>query len=121
MASRQDRDLRVVGEERDSEMTADDVGTAGPPDYQNILPLFTELDIDCMRGRGVFLASYQYMSDASNAQEVFDRLSPDAGNGRMPLGGPYWSQESLDLFSLWMLRGRLEGTPPDNLPPEPTE
>jgi hypothetical protein len=94
-------------------------GPNDPTYYEDILPLFTELDIDCMRGRNVFLASYAYMSDAGNAQEVFDRLSPDAGNGRMPLGGPYWSQDSLDLYKLWMDNGRREGTPPADLPPDP--
>ncbi|HEV7486936.1 MAG TPA: hypothetical protein VGQ65_14755 [Thermoanaerobaculia bacterium] len=94
-------------------------GPNDPTYYEDILPLFTELDIDCMRGRSVFLASYAYMSDAGNAEEVFGKLSPDAGNGRMPLGGPYWSQDSLDLYSLWMSNGRKEGTPPDNLPPDP--
>jgi hypothetical protein len=90
-----------------------------PTFYQDILPLFTELDIACMRGRGVFLASYQYMSDSSNADEVLSMLQPDQGSRRMPLGGPYWSQDSLDLMQQWIDTGRQEGTPPDNLPPEP--
>lgn len=92
---------------------------ADPTYYQDILPLFTEIDIACMRGRSVFLASYEYMSDAGNAQEVLDRLQPDMGSGRMPLGGPYWSQENLDLFQQWINTGRQQGTPPADLPPLP--
>ena len=43
---------------------------ADPTYYQDILPLFTPLDIDCMRGRGVYLASYGYMKDEGNAIKV---------------------------------------------------
>jgi len=95
---------------------------ADPTFYQDILPLFTELDVACMRGRDVFLASYKYMSDEDNADQVLRKLKPQPGGNddrRMPLGGPYWSQDNLDLFQQWIDTGRQEGTPPDDLPPEP--
>jgi len=82
----------------------------------DILPLFRPMDIQCMRGlsetaqkkpRAVFLADYGYMSakDAAgnftHAQAVLARLK-DTGASRMPLGGPYWSDESIDLFQSWI-------------------
>jgi len=91
---------------------------ADPTYYQDILPLFTPLDIDCMRGRGVYLASYGYMKDEGNANEVLSMLQPDA-DPRMPYGGPYWSQDNLDLLQQWINTGRQEGTPPEGLPPDP--
>ncbi len=95
---------------------------ADPTYYQDILPLFTPLDIECMRGREVFLASYEYMSDEGNAETVLEKLQPQEKgreDRRMPLGGPYWSQDNLDLFQAWINAGRPAGTPPDDLPPEP--
>jgi hypothetical protein len=97
---------------------------ADPTYYQDILPLFTPLDIECMRGLEVYLASYKFMTEPGNANRILRKLKPQAEgqeSKRMPLGGPYWSQDSLDLFEQWMKTGMQEGTPPDNLPPEPEE
>ena len=72
----------------------------------NILPLFRPMDIQCMRGRNVFLADYTYMSQSSggqfvNAQMVLGYLK-GTSTPRMPFGGPYWSDESLQLFQSWI-------------------
>ena len=71
----------------------------------DIKPLFRPMDIECMRSRGVFLINYDYMKDPVNAQDVLDMLQP-TGSPRMPFGGPYWSQDSLDLFQKWIDQGR---------------
>jgi hypothetical protein len=92
---------------------------ADPTYYEDILPLFTPLDIECMRGLDVFLASYDYMSDEDNAAAVLRKLKPQKPgfeDKRMPLGGPYWSDDNLALFQQWIDAGRPAGTPPDDLP-----
>jgi hypothetical protein len=87
----------------------------------DILPLFRPMDIQCMRGlavnalkepRAVFLADYGFMSakdaagDFAHAKKVLALLKDtDAGVPRMPLGGPYWSDESIDLFQSWINGG----------------
>jgi hypothetical protein len=75
----------------------------------DILPLFRPMDIQCMRGRGVLLADYVYMSTQdggtfANATMVLSYLKGDS-TPQMPFGGPYWSSESLDLFQSWINGG----------------
>ena len=72
---------------------------------RDIRPLFREIDIDHMGPMGVTLDSYDYMSDPSNAQSVYEYLTGDQ-EPRMPIGGPYWSQEQLELYSRWLEAGR---------------
>ena len=85
---------------------------ANPPTfYQDIVPLFRQMDVECMRNMGVLLLDYTYMSNPTNAQTVFTRLSSNTQGSQMPLGGPYWSQDNLDLFQQWMACGYAEGTP----------
>lgn len=72
----------------------------------DILPLFRPIDIQCMRGRGVFLADYAFMSTKdgatfTNATMVLAFLKGDS-QPQMPFGGPYWSVESLALFQSWI-------------------
>jgi hypothetical protein len=67
----------------------------------DILPLFRPQDITCMKSKGVELDSYDYMSQPDNAQDVYDHLTGTAPP-RMPLGGPYWSADQLNLFQRWM-------------------
>ena len=82
------------------------LGDDGPISFeQHIKPLFRPMDIECMRSRNVFLIDYDYMKDPGNAQDVLDMLQP-TGYPRMPFGGPYWSQESLNLFQQWIDQGR---------------
>ena len=72
---------------------------------RDIKPLFRTVDVDHMGPLGVLLDDYAYMSDATddhvNANAVLDVLK----NHRMPPGGPFWSQDKLDLFSKWMADG----------------
>jgi hypothetical protein len=83
-------------------MSSASPGTSGVVSFKaDILPLFRPQDISCMSGKGVILDSYEYMSEPDNAQEVYDHLT-GATPPRMPLGGPFWSAEQLDLFHRWM-------------------
>jgi hypothetical protein len=72
---------------------------------RDIRPLFRAIDVDHMKPFDMFLDDYAYMSDASddhaNAQAVLDTLKKH----RMPPGGPFWSQDKLDLFAKWMAEG----------------
>lgn len=81
---------------------------------EDVAPLFTDRDVACMSGFGVKLRDYGYMSDPaadaefadhSHARKVLARLVADAGRRRMPKGGPYWSDEQIDLFRRWMTDG----------------
>jgi hypothetical protein len=82
---------------------------------QDIQPLFTVRDIACMQRQHVRLDDYGYMSDPAgnddfpdhaNAREVYAHLAGTA-EPRMPLGGPYWSDDQLKLFAQWMTDGFL--------------
>jgi len=72
---------------------------------RDIKPLFRQIDLDHMAPMGVALDDYEYMSDASNAKSVYEFLTGDQ-EPRMPIGGPYWSQEQLELYSRWLEAGR---------------
>jgi hypothetical protein len=71
---------------------------------RDIRPLFRQIDLDHMDRMGVMLDDYGYMSDRSNAQNVYDYLE-GAKEPRMPIGGPYWDKEQLDVFARWMKDG----------------
>jgi hypothetical protein len=74
----------------------------------DIRPLFREVDVEHMKPLKVMLDDYNYMSDPKddhdNATNVQDYL---VGNKtpRMPMGGPYWSKQQLDLYNKWMTDG----------------
>lgn len=67
----------------------------------DILPLFTQDDIDCMDSYDVHLDSYEWMSDPTNAKNVYLRVAGKK-QPRMPLGGPYWDDAMLKKFNDWM-------------------
>jgi hypothetical protein len=71
---------------------------------RDILPLFTRTDIEHMSAMGVLLHRHNWMSQPSNARNVYHYLTGES-KPQMPLGGPYWSQERLDLFKRWMDEG----------------
>jgi hypothetical protein len=82
---------------------------------QDILPLFRARDIACMQRLDIRLDDYDYMSDPAgndafadhaHARKVCDQLTGVA-TPRMPLGGPYWSDDQLQLFAQWMTDGFL--------------
>jgi hypothetical protein len=77
---------------------------------QDIRPLFRTDDIEHMKPFGVLLDDYTYMSDAvqehKNAHDVQDFLTGKR-KPRMPIGGPFWTPEQLDLYGHWMTDGYL--------------
>ncbi len=70
----------------------------------DIRPLFRDIDVEHMKGLGVPLDDYAYMSQRANADNVLKFLNGDA-QPQMPPNGPYWSVEQLALFSKWMDAG----------------
>jgi len=75
---------------------------------KDIKPLFQPIDVEHMQPHGVLLDDYAYMSDPGddhqNATDVGDFLTGKK-KPRMPLGGPFWSQQQLDLYTQWMTDG----------------
>jgi hypothetical protein len=80
---------------------------------KDIIPLFRQKDVLCMRGKGVDLTSYDYLSDPTgdamypdhaNARHVLARLKGDE-MPRMPIGGPYWDDGALGVYESWMAEG----------------
>lgn len=73
----------------------------------DIRPLFRDIDVQHMKGLGVNLDDYSYMSDPTgnhaNAQSVEDHLTQQS----MPPGGPYWTAAQLALFAQWRNDGYL--------------
>ena len=72
---------------------------------RDIRPLFRPVDIQHMSPMGVLLDDYAYMSDPQNAKVVYEFLNGER-QPQMPIGGPFWSEEQLQLFSDWMTAGR---------------
>jgi hypothetical protein len=71
---------------------------------RDIKPLFRQIDLDHMGRMGVKLDDYEWMSNTANAQNVYDFVA-GTKQPKMPIGGPFWSQEQLDLFARWMKNG----------------
>jgi hypothetical protein len=75
---------------------------------RDIRPLFREVDVQHMSPLGVLLADYGYMGDPTNnhqnARDIYAYLN-GSRKPRMPIGGPFWSQSSLDLYLNWMNQG----------------
>jgi len=72
----------------------------------DIKPLFRAIDISHMKGFGVELDNYNYMSNPDNANRVLATLSPHDGRPpSMPPGGPYWTAAQLALFARWQQGG----------------
>lgn len=76
----------------------------------DIKPLFRSIDVAHMKGFGVELDNYDYMSDPSNdhknAERVLETLTPHDGEPpSMPPGGPYWTADQLALFAQWRADG----------------
>ena len=81
----------------------------------DVLPLFRLKDINCMRGFGVLLDSFDYMSDAAgnaqyadhgNARDVLARVDGTV-LPRMPMGAPSWTVEQIGLLRGWIDDGCL--------------
>jgi hypothetical protein len=67
----------------------------------DILPLFREGDIACMKNVGVDLDDPAWMSVPANAKSVYDAVA----GGSMPPDQP-WPAERVALFKAWMDAGR---------------
>jgi len=66
-----------------------------------------------MKPHGVVLDDYAYMSDPSgddtymdhaHARRVYASLTGDS-KPQMPLGGPFWQSDQLQLYQQWMKDG----------------
>jgi hypothetical protein len=72
----------------------------------DIKPLFRPIDIEHMKGGGVALDDYTYMSKPANANLVLETVSPQGGKPpSMPPGGPYWTAAQIALFKAWQSGG----------------
>ena len=71
---------------------------------RDIRSLFRPVDIEHMKPMGILLDDFKYMSKSDNAQSVYDSLTGET-QPQMPMNGPYWSQDKLDLFQKWMKNG----------------
>jgi len=73
-----------------------------------IRPLFRPIDVEHMKPLGVVLDDYAYMSDPADdhkhATDVGDYLTGNK-KPKMPLGGPFWSEQQLQLYAKWMSDG----------------
>jgi hypothetical protein len=68
---------------------------------RDILPLFTQIDIEHMAEQGVTLNDYSYMSSPANAAAVYQQVS----QGLMPPPGSgenSWSSDMVALFQAWI-------------------
>ena len=89
---------------------------ANPVSFADVIkPLFRDIDISCMKNRGVMLDDYEWISDPAagtvgacddfpdhaNARSVFAFLTGDC-TPRMPFGGPFWKAEKIELYQQWM-------------------
>ncbi len=79
----------------------------------DVLPLFRSVDVNHMKPMGVLLHDYGYMSDPTgdstyadhaNARSVSCYLTGEC-QPQMPLGGPFWTPNQLQLFQQWMADG----------------
>lgn len=71
---------------------------------RDILPLFRTSDIQHMNAFGVRLGDHGWMSNPANAWNVLNHLR-GVKQPRMPLGGPYWTEDQLNLFQQWIGAG----------------
>jgi hypothetical protein len=70
----------------------------------DIRPMFREIDVDHMRGFGVLLDDYAYMSQHDNAEQVLRYLDGTI-EPQMPPHGPFWTKEQLEMLSRWITGG----------------
>jgi hypothetical protein len=68
----------------------------------DIMPLFTQVDIDHMQQQGVELSDYAYMSDPTNADAVYQQVSTGAMPPSWGGGAGPWSEDKVQLFKQWM-------------------
>jgi len=69
----------------------------------DIKPLFRSIDVAHMKVHGAMLDDFKYMSDPAHALAVQDTLTGNPPS--MPPGGPYWTQQQLDIYARWIADG----------------
>jgi hypothetical protein len=72
---------------------------------KQILPLFTQTDIDHMSGFGVMLADYSYMSQPANAAGVLGHLNGSTPPIMPPPPEGPWPAANIALFQAWISGG----------------
>lgn len=85
--------------------------------YDDVLPLFTDMDIECMASRPtpVLLASYDWwLVKMGETYTNYERVLRVVTSGAMPLGGPRWEQASIDVLIAWKEGGFQRGTEPED-------
>ena len=84
-----------------------------PSFASDVLPLFRQKDINCMKPYGVLLDSYEHMAnptgstahkDFANAREVLQRIDGSV-LPRMPAGGPPWTNARIAVLREWIEGG----------------
>ncbi len=75
---------------------------------KDVVPMFTEMDIQHMAQRGVQLDSYSYMSNPAGNYANADAVYQEVSSGSMPpswSGEEPWSSEKVTTFQQWMAGG----------------
>ena len=73
----------------------------------DILPLFTPIDIEHMAVHGVKLDNYDYMKQPANAQGVHRVLTATDHTRMPPPPATAWTHAQTQLFSDWIAGGYL--------------
>ena len=71
----------------------------------DIEAFFTQLDIGCMRDRGLDLSDYDAVRLKVDLIYQFVFWNAQKPNPRMPQGGRKWDVEKLDMFCQWKTNG----------------
>lgn len=85
----------------------------------DIKDFFTQMDVGCMRARGLDLSEYEAVK--ARATSILNQLKlrvTDPNRG-MPKGGRAWPQEKIDKFDAWIKDGFPKGGTTDPTPPGP--
>lgn len=72
---------------------------------KDIRPLFKPQDITCMKSVNNLAGAFDlsnYKDVRSYASKIYNMLTLEGSEYRMPMGGPYWSDENIALFREWV-------------------
>ena len=86
---------------------------ADPVTWEEVKDFFTQLDVGCMRARGLDLSDYDAVKSKADSilfQVKRRAANPDQNVG-MPKGGRPWPQERIDRFEAWKNAGFPKGGP----------
>jgi hypothetical protein len=74
----------------------------------NVVPMFTQMDIQHMNQQGIHLDQYEYMSDSTDNHANANAVYQEVSSGAMPpswSGEKPWTKEMVQLFQQWMTDG----------------